>query len=50
MAILTTVTLAITNNELPEDSATAPKHVGAVLMQILILFLSQALVQQLVNK
>jgi hypothetical protein len=28
--ILTTVTLAITNNALPDDGVTAPKHVGAV--------------------
>jgi hypothetical protein len=36
--ILTTVTLATTNNALPYDGVTAPKHVGAVLMSILILF------------
>jgi hypothetical protein len=29
------------NNALPDDGVTAPKHVGAVLMQILILFLRQ---------
>jgi hypothetical protein len=32
MAILTTVNLASTNNALPDDGVTAPKHVGAVLM------------------
>jgi len=32
------VTLASTSNELPEDGVTAPKHVGAILMYILILF------------
>jgi len=26
------VTLAITNNTLPEDGVTTPKHVGAILM------------------
>jgi hypothetical protein len=31
-AILTTVTLASTNNALRYDGVTAPKHVGAVLM------------------
>jgi len=29
--------LASTNNALPDDGATAPKHVGAVLMLILML-------------
>jgi hypothetical protein len=29
---------------------TAPKHVGAVLMEILILFLRQSLAHQLVKK
>jgi len=29
---LTTVALANTNNTLPEDGVTAPKHVGAILM------------------
>jgi len=38
LAILTSVTLASTNNELPEDGVTAPKRIGAILMQILILF------------
>jgi len=31
-AATSTVTLASTNNTLPDDGATAPKHVGAVLM------------------
>jgi len=31
LAILTTVTLASTNNTLPDDGVTAPKQVGAVL-------------------
>jgi len=31
-AILTSVTLASTNNVLPEDGVTAPKHVRAILM------------------
>jgi len=39
LAILKTVTLASTSNTLPDDGVTAPKHVAAVLMQILILFL-----------
>ena len=40
-----------TNNALPDDGLTVtPKHVGAVLMQILILFLRQTLVHRLVNK
>ena len=30
--ILTNVTLASTNNALPDDGLTAPKYVGAVLM------------------
>jgi hypothetical protein len=33
---LTTVTLASTNNALPDDGVTALKHVGAVLMSILM--------------
>ena len=38
------------DSELPEDGVTAaPKHVGAVLMYILILFLRQSLVHLLVN-
>jgi len=41
LAISTTVTLASTNNALPDDGVTAPKHVGAVLMSILKLFLRQ---------
>jgi hypothetical protein len=36
LAILTTVNLAIMSNALPDDDVTAPKHVGAVLMSILI--------------
>jgi len=35
--------------ELPEDGVTSPKHVGAILMKILILFLRQSLVHSLVN-
>jgi len=35
-AILTTVTLASTNNAIPADGVTAPKHVGAVLQLILM--------------
>jgi hypothetical protein len=41
LIILTTVTLASSNNALPDDDVTAPKHVGAVLMSILMLFLRQ---------
>jgi hypothetical protein len=33
--------LARTANELPEGGVTAPKHVGAILMLILVLFLSK---------
>jgi hypothetical protein len=29
---LTTVTLATTDNKLPEDGVTATKHVGAILV------------------
>jgi hypothetical protein len=36
LAILTSVTLASTRNALPDDGGTAPKHVGAVLMSILM--------------
>jgi hypothetical protein len=43
------VTSASTDSELPEDGATATKHVRAILMQILILFLRQSLVHSLVN-
>jgi len=32
LTILTTVTLPSTNNALPDDGVTAPKHVGAVLI------------------
>jgi len=38
LTILTTLTLASTNNVLPDDGVTAPKHVRAVLMLILKLF------------
>jgi hypothetical protein len=45
LAILTIVTFASTNNELPDDGVTALKQVAAVLMLILIeilkLFLRQ---------
>jgi len=41
LAILTTVTLASTSIALPDDGVTEPKHVGAVLMSILKLFLRQ---------
>jgi hypothetical protein len=34
--ILTTVTLASTSNTHPDDGVTAPKHVGAVLILILM--------------
>jgi len=34
--ILTKVTLAISNNALPDDGDT-PKHIGAILMSILTL-------------
>ena len=50
MTILTTVTLESANNVLPDDGVTAQIHVGAVLMQILILFLRKLLLHQLVNK
>jgi hypothetical protein len=36
LAILTTVTLASSNNALPDDGVTAPKLVGAVLVLILM--------------
>jgi len=38
LAILTTVTLASTNNALTDDGVTAPKHVGAVLTLILLMW------------
>jgi hypothetical protein len=38
------------DNELPEDGVTAPKHSGAILMKILILFLRQSLGNSVVNK
>ena len=41
IAILTTVTLASMSNTLHDNGVTAPKHVGAVLMSILKLFLRQ---------
>jgi len=31
-------------NELPEDGVTAPKHVVAILIETLLLFLRQSLV------
>jgi len=49
-AILSGATVASMNNALPEDGAAAPKHVTAILMYILILFLRQSLVHLLVNK
>jgi len=36
LAILATITSASTSNALPDDGVTAPKHVGAVLMLILL--------------
>jgi hypothetical protein len=36
LAILAAVTLASTSNALPDDGVTAPKHVEAVLMSILM--------------
>jgi hypothetical protein len=36
LAILTTVTLASSNSTLPGDGVTALKHVGAVLIAILM--------------
>jgi len=36
LATLTTVTLASKSNALPDDGVTAPKHVGAVLMSVLM--------------
>ena len=47
--MLAKVTLASTDNALTEDGVTTPKHVEAILMKILILFLRQSLVQSLVN-
>ena len=40
LAVLTAVTLASTSNALPDDGVTAPKHVGAVLMLILMQILN----------
>jgi hypothetical protein len=42
-------TSASTDSVLPEDGVTAPKHVGAILMYSLILFLRKSLVHSLVN-
>jgi hypothetical protein len=39
LATLTAVTLASTSNALGDDGVTATKHVGAVLMSILMLIL-----------
>jgi hypothetical protein len=36
LAILTAATLASMNNVLPDDGVTAPKHVRAVLLLILM--------------
>jgi hypothetical protein len=36
LIILTTVSLASSNNALPGDGVIAPKHVGAVLMSVLM--------------
>jgi hypothetical protein len=36
LIILRAVTPASSNNALPDDGVTAPKHVGAVLMLILM--------------
>jgi hypothetical protein len=36
LIILTTATLARSNKALPDDGVIAPKHVGAVLMPILM--------------
>jgi hypothetical protein len=44
LAILTTVTLASTSNALPVDGVTAWKHVGAVVMSILMLNLKLFLI------
>jgi hypothetical protein len=45
LIILTSVTLARSNNAFPDDAVTAPKHVGAVLMSILMWILNQFLRQ-----
>jgi len=42
--VLTTVTLVSTSNALPDDGVTAPKHVGAVLILILMLALKLFLI------
>jgi len=44
------VTLSSTDNELHDDGVITPKHVGAILMKISILFLRQSHVHSLVNK
>jgi len=36
LAILNNVTLASTSNALPDDGVTAPKHIAAVLLAILM--------------
>jgi len=36
LPVLAAVTLASTNNALPDDGVTAPKHVETVLISILI--------------
>jgi len=36
VAVLTTVTLTGVSNVLPDDGVSAPKHVGAVLVSILL--------------
>jgi len=50
LSVLAKVTLASTDNALSEDGVTTPKHVGAILTKILLLFLRQSRVQSLVNK
>jgi hypothetical protein len=45
ISILTTVTLASASNALPEDGMTATKHIGAVLMSILMSILKLLLRQ-----
>jgi hypothetical protein len=41
LTILTTETLTSSNSALPDDGDETEKHVGAVLMQILILLLKK---------
>jgi hypothetical protein len=38
------------DNEPPEDGVPAPKHIGAILMYILISFLRKSLVHSMVYK